>query len=528
MLSRLRLALWGCLLLNLLLLPWPVTRAVGFPFGLDYGEAPLTDQAARVIAGQTLYKANLNTPPYVVTNYGPLYPTAMALASRWTGLPMLTTGRIISLAAALLCTLLIGLFALKLTGDRLSGALAATLFLGNPLVIYWSSLARVDLLALCFSLSALYILYRRPRSWRWLGVAVVLMIAAIYTRQTAIFAVPLAGAVWLWHVSPRRSLVFLVTLSVVGLALFGLADLATAGGFYLNTVVANANRYDLAHLGRMSGRFLQIWPFGILVAGLAAWQTLGRRRQPATAGQPVTVPPFLRYGLTAYTVGALVSAFTVGKVGSNVNYFLDLMAALALWAGTSLTWGKRDRLAVGLTPIRIMAARAPMPATGDGRKYSRCLGAASAGYLDRLLAILLLAQLIWASIGNVISFNSSVIAQWQRVDESQALFAEIAAAAVTGPVLADDTMDMVVLAGQPLYLQPFEYAQLYHAGLWDPSALVTAIERRQFPLIITANPGTALNRERWPAPIMAAIEDRYTVERTFRNSTLYRPTTVLP
>ncbi|MCX6032330.1 MAG: glycosyltransferase family 39 protein [Chloroflexi bacterium] len=489
--SRLRLALWGCLLLNLLLLPWPVMRAVGFPFGLDYGEAPLADQAARVLAGQTLYKANLNEPPYVITNYGPLYPTAIALVSRVTGRPLLTAGRIISICAALLCTLLIDLFALKLTGDRLAGALAATLFLGNPLVIYWSSLARVDLLALCFSLSALYILYRRPRSWRWLGVAVALMIAAIYTRQTAIFAVPLAGAVWLWHIAPKRSLVFLVALSVIGLALYGIANLATAGGFYLHTVVANANRYDLAHLGRMSGRLLQIWPFGILVAGLAAWQTLGRRRQASVAGQPAEAPAFLRYGVAAFTVGALVSALTVGKVGSNVNYFLDLLAALALWAGTSLTWGKRNRFAVGL-------------------------------------AGLLLAQLIWASIGDVISLNSSVNAQWQHVDESQALYAEIVAAAATGPVLADDTMDMVVLAGQPLYLQPFEYAQLYRAGLWDPSALVTAIEGRQFPLIITVNPGTALNRERWPAPIMAAIEDHYTVERTFRNSTLYRPTPGLP
>jgi hypothetical protein len=141
---------------------------------------------------------------------------------------------------------------------------------------------------------------------------------------------------------------------------------------------------------------------------------------------------------------------------------------------------------------------------------------------------LLLAQLIWASIGDVISFNSSVIAQWQRLGEAQALYAEIAAATTTGPVLADDAMDMVVLAGQPLYLQPFEYAQLYRARLWDPSALVAEIERRQFPLIITVNPETALNRERWPAPVMAAIKDRYTVERKFRDHTVYRPTKTLP
>ncbi|MCX6030625.1 MAG: 6-pyruvoyl-tetrahydropterin synthase-related protein [Chloroflexi bacterium] len=60
---------------------------------------------------------------------------------------------------------------------------------------------------------------------------------------------------------------------------------------------------------------------------------------------------------------------------------------LLLLAGPWLAWlaGLGARRLLDLVPIRIIAARAPMPATGGGRKYSRCLGAASAGYSDRLL-----------------------------------------------------------------------------------------------------------------------------------------------
>ncbi len=490
MLSRLRITLWVCLLFSWLLSSWLAGRALLFPFGLDYGEAPLADQAARLIAGQTLYRTDLDTAPYVITNYGPLFPAAMALTHQLTGLPMLTAGRAISLIAALVCALLIGLFAYKLTGDRLAAALAATLFFGHPMVIFWSTLARVDLLALCLGLSALYTLYRRPRSWRWLGVAVALMLAAIYTRQTAIIAVPLAGAIWLWHFSPRRSLVFLATLAGASLAIFGIAVLMTRSGFYLHTVIANVNHYDYLHLAWMGRRLLRVSLFGIIVAGIAAWQILAARQRPAVTAQQAAVQPFLRYGWPSYTVGAFISALTVGKVGSNVNYFLEILVALALWAGIALMWQKRTWLTIGLISL-------------------------------------LLVQLIWGVIGAVTSYNTDLGARWRHLDESQALYAEVTAAAATGPVLADDFMDMVMLSGHRLYLQPFEYTQLARAGLWDPAALVMAVEQRQFPLIITTTPGTPLNRDRWSAPVMAAIEGHYTVERRFRDYTVYRPATGL-
>ena len=47
--------------------------AVSYRYSLDYGEAPLVDQAMRLASGQNIYRADISTPPYTISNYPPLY-----------------------------------------------------------------------------------------------------------------------------------------------------------------------------------------------------------------------------------------------------------------------------------------------------------------------------------------------------------------------------------------------------------------------------------------------------------------------
>ena len=70
-------ALVICLLYQLL--------AVPHPYSLDYGEAPLVDQAMRLAAGQNVYRADLSTPPYTISNYPPLYITILAFSVKIFG-----------------------------------------------------------------------------------------------------------------------------------------------------------------------------------------------------------------------------------------------------------------------------------------------------------------------------------------------------------------------------------------------------------------------------------------------------------
>ena len=47
--------------------------ALAFPHPLNYGEGPLLDQAVRLQELQNIYPSDLSKPPYVISNYPPLF-----------------------------------------------------------------------------------------------------------------------------------------------------------------------------------------------------------------------------------------------------------------------------------------------------------------------------------------------------------------------------------------------------------------------------------------------------------------------
>ena len=47
--------------------------AIRFPFPLDYGEGPVLDQTMKLAQGINPYQPDINTPPYNIANYPPLF-----------------------------------------------------------------------------------------------------------------------------------------------------------------------------------------------------------------------------------------------------------------------------------------------------------------------------------------------------------------------------------------------------------------------------------------------------------------------
>jgi len=486
--QRVEIALVVCLVLALLLFAWTALATLSFPYDWGYGEGPLMDQARRIAAGETLYKANLNEPPYVIANYPPLFPSLVAGIGTLTALPFLQVGRAISLCSALVSGLAVGALASRLSGSRHCGFLAAVLFLANPFVMHWSRMARVDLMALALSLVALWVLYRRWRSWHWLSVAIVCLLASMYTRQTYALAAPAAAIAWLWYREQRRALVFVAVLAVCALALFGLLNLFTQGGFYTNIVAANVNPYLPTRTLSMGALLLGFCPVIVTFAGFEISRAWSRRTWPDDEQRSGGAEaPFLLHGLLPYTLGAFLTALTIGKIGSHVNYFVELMAALAIWAAVAL----------GRQPQR--AAR------------RRCS-----------VQLLMLCQVAWL-LGIGLSIQAATQAQWDHLSSYDGVYHQVKTATEQGPVLADDLMGMVVMSGQRLYFQPFEYRQLQTAGLWNGADLVSEVEQQKFPLMLLSNPGSDLFAERWSPAMAEAIDERY--ERTGRlgDVVLYRP-----
>lgn len=446
--------------------------AIGFPYQLDYGEAPLVDQAVRLVAGETIYAPDLTAPPYTISNYPPLYITALALFVPVTG-PAFWPGRLLSASGALMAALLVGLILRDLTKDRIAALIGGLLVLGWPYVILWSTLARIDLPALALSLGGLWVLARRPTA-RWsLWVGGALLVAAIYTRQSYALAAPAAGFVWIWSVCGlRRALGLAAWVGGLAGVLFVILNLMTGGGFFLHIVTANVNAFSWDTVRYHAGN---VWSLaGILVTlGLGSLAVV-RRWNPT-------------YALAAtYLIGATLSALTIGKIGSNVNYLLELCAALALAAG-ALT----------------AAARANGPKTlGQPVLYAAFV----------MQAIAFMQGALFAYPGELPG----------RLPERQALsrLAELVAA-TDGPVLADEQMGMVTLAGKRLALQPFELTQLAASGVWDQRPLLESIESGDFDLIIHYD--VPWLKERWSPEMFAAIERGYRLTDVIANNRIYRP-----
>jgi hypothetical protein len=399
----------------------------------------------------------------------------------WLFGPSFLAGRVISTLCGLASAAFLALIIYAHTQDRIAAVTTGLIFLAIPYVVHWSPLLRIDLLALACSTGALYLLARWPTA-RWSTVAsALLLVAAIYTRQSYALAAPLAAFVWLlmhdWRralrLRSRQALGLAALVGGLSLILFIVLNTLTRGGFYFNVVTANVNEFDIERLGWNLRRLRDAAPVLLLLGGVSLILTPASR----VRSWPLLVP---------YLIGAALSSLTIGKIGSNVNYFLELSAALSLAVGALVAWSsKRHWLRAILLIFLALQTGQLMRTTAD--EYLEPLN----GRLQSREALCKLEKIV---------------------------------ADAEGPVLADEYMGLITLQGQPLYIQPFEVTQLANAGLWDQSPLVESIRDKEFPLILIHYfPGAEVYKERWTPEILSAISQAYKLGGILADTHVYRP-----
>jgi ABC-type spermidine/putrescine transport system permease subunit II len=457
-----RMLLWTGTVVFLFAGAWAATlfarhglAALAFPYPLNYGEGPLLDQAMRLVSMKNIYPDDLSTPPYAVSNYPPLFVLLQAPLV-WIFGPEFLYGRVVSLASAIAVAGLISATLHAITRDRTASAAGGLTFLAVPFVLHWSSLDRVDMLGLALSWGGLYAVVRRPDR-HVVILAALLFVAAVYTRQTYALAAPLAAFTWLLAGGHGRRALALATLSgSLSLLLFGLLNALTRGGFYFHTVTANVNEFRWEqvtyHLTTLQG----LMP--LLLVGGVVFVVLGLRARSA-----------LWWLAGAYLAGSVVAALLIGKIGSDVNYLLELSAALALTAGAMIS---RYASRPGVRGALLLALAAQV-------------------------AIMIQAsQYVYSGLqSDVIAHRAGLIRLQEIVDDSN------------GTVLADEYADFLPLDGRSINLQPFEMTQLQRDGGWDQGPLLTSIRHREFPAImIWKLPYAAgIQTERWTREMLRAI-----------------------
>jgi hypothetical protein len=445
-------------------------RAILFPYPLDYGEGPLLDQAARLSRFENIYEPDLNRPPWVVANYPPVFPLAQAVWLERLG-PAFWYGRLLSWLGALGGALCIASILRSLTGARLAAAAAGLTFLSIPFVTSWSPLFRVDALALGLSLAALACLVRWPERGPALVATGVLLTLAIYTRQTHALAAPVAAVAWLAVRSRRRALA--LALVLLGLVATGylVLERVTDGGFSLHVFTANLNEFSIARLARFAGECLALLP--VLVAATLAFVYLGWRGCPGAWS--LIVP---------YAGAAALAALTVGKAGSNVNYWLECCAAASLATGALvhlLRHRPRARAVAGLLLLLQTAL------VLGGARYGEHLRA-KLGQREHLAALDALLR------------------------------------AEPGPVLADEALGLLPLSGRRVELQPFEMTRMALAGTWDEGPLLAALDRREYSAILMHRvPWSPVHLTRWTPRMLEHIERNYERAASLGPTLVFRP-----
>ena len=446
-------------------------RVIRFRYPMDYGEGPLLDQTMRLGRLENIYRVSPTSPPYTVSNYPPVYPLVLSPLGRLWG-PAFWYGRLLSWLSTVAAGVLVGLILHAFTRDRVAAAIGGLSLLAFPPMSYWSSLYRVDTLALALSLGGVYVTVRRPAGRLTVPAAALLLTAAIYTRQSYGLAAPLAACLWLGQaISWRRGLALAGLTGGLGAALFLALEVATGGGFAFNVVSANLNDYQAGSLVQYLTDVWTLMPLVLTAVGLfllvAPWFHVPSWRLVAP-----------------YALGAVVAGLTIGKVGSNVNYLIELGAAVSLAIGALLAW-QRPRRAVHAAIALLLA-------------------------LD--LALVVLAS----------PYRTVTHVRLKQGEEARRLLAVVHG--TTGIVLADEDMGLLPLDGRSIFFQPFEMTQLARAGRWNQRAFLGDIERQAFAAILIYRiPELPLHRQRWTDEMLGAIERRYIVEERVGPTEVYRP-----
>jgi len=186
-----------------------------------------------------------------------------------------------------------------------------------------------------------------------------------------------------------------------------------------------------------------------------------------------------------YLVGSALSAITIGKVGSNVNYLLELCAALSLAAGVAIAW---SRIYISFYSLR--AALLIIMSFGVLRMINTTLKDYTWDLRERRAAA-------------------------NDLSELEALIAD-----TPGSILADEYMGMLTLQGRPLVIQPFEVTQLALAGKWDQTVLLDSIRNKEIDSIIIYD-RPWLN-ERWTPEMLDAITRSYRLVDVVAENKVYK------
>lgn len=472
------------------------------PFEMDYGEGPLLAQSKLLQQGVWPYFSLAQDGQYVVANYPPLFHLLTVGLAKLSGQPLLLSGRLLALLSTLAAGLILAAWAATLAGRLLpnrfarllAGVLALSGFLSLDYVYMWSGLFRVDMLAIALAYGGAFWFAHRLGRLDGLVLGGLLMLAACFTKQSYLAAPAACGLVLLLQ-RPGLALGWGAGMLAAGLGTLASLMWATDGAVWDNLVTANINEFILADLLRYLSLMLRDnWLF---ILGALAYLCLGLRQFRQLSSDARV--------LVLYLPLAFLTSLSIGKIGSNFNYFIEwlglaVVATIQLGAWL-LSRRPSDRLATVSSSLLLLLAGAFTLAKYQGNYQwdyrSQKVAIGERNIHDELASLPDLNQVL----------------RWAEQQQ--------------GDLIAED-MTLLSQSGHRLVLQPFEETQLVRQGLWQEQALRNRVLAGEFAglmLFFDLDEVPEYAQQRFTAPMLAAMRQAYQKQAQVGKYHLYVPKT---
>jgi hypothetical protein len=331
-----------------------VVDQISSPHDVHYLESAMVHLAWRVQHGVQLYP-EWRHYPHVSNLFAPLSFVIIGSLGKATGADLdglYLIGRMVTVASALLATLVLGLVVSRRDGKP-AALLAMALSLGVDPLFHCGVMTRPDALAESLGLTGFFLASGQRSMTRAIGG--VLLYFAAMTKQTAL--VYLVAAVLGLCLEARRNQAWRILIGVTS-ALFVTilaVQFSIEPNFVVSLIGESQTPFDIESWWRtvMTVAWTDPELFVLAIAGIFFWSR-GPKREP--------MPAVLAALLLAS------SLVTAAKRGSAENYFLGMRSVAALAAGTLWhnlsTSGSRSRLwekvavvaVIGGMPLSILNA----------------------------------------------------------------------------------------------------------------------------------------------------------------------------
>ena len=422
---------------------------INYPYMVNLGEPPLSQAIHSVLKGKIPYR-ELSSPPYSLVPYGPVYlylavflSRLPGLSSGWAGAPFVV-GRLLTLASTFLAAGFIYLILRKDKVRRIFAVIPALFFISHPYVMRWGVQVNVDMMGVSLALTSFYFLWchvlEDQKDRRQVALGIFLSVIAFFTKSSMI-ACP---AAFFWFLVFQRKFkkaaVFFLLMGVLTGTIYFWLNHWTHGAYFFHTTYEIGKRHFFPIF---IGRF---------------WLLSARQAPLLVASSLFGLAGLVRGGKRSfaflYLFFVLLMTVTLGKQGSDTNYFLEWLALSSLTLG----W--------------MLESFAGLP-EGPQRSFFR-------PWVASVVVGFFLCQIVawiypYRDLSRVTHGYKASKDFFDRIS--------LIVQRTKGKILSAD-MSLLTANDREIFYEPFPMGQMSYSGVWDERLILKELDEKNIALII--------------------------------------------